>query len=476
MHEDPRELFFNCLQFLVKQIQSSDKSKRSLWVEQLVSLGIRGLGIKIDDLEFIGSDSQSIFRATPKWDKIREHINKHVLGDTFLMCISLENDDKIWGENIPLRISSCDATQHKFKLTLPYYNRTFSTPIVINNAAGIIKEENEPKHTWVKVAVPKSTQDFEDWVIIGSDDYRDLEEENDYAWATKSAMDVGQFFVEESYIFSHGGTSKRPDVHLHDGTIFPQDHALNCKYSNRRGELIREAILRMTNTLNRAKDLGILYCGVSKNVELKMYSIAIDYYIREILKDEKWNITQSLLSDSDIMRFLLPTKNFDASTFNEVYVTCLIVRSYYVKTNLNSRADKQVQNDLKLLEKIKHNRIKTAKNIVKDALDTKIVMFFVGHTNSEDYYVPRYEFVYYDNYSEKISEKLSQILSAIRFAVIELDNDHMSKLDEPILVPHPIILAHELSKAMGKELVQNWTDRMWIEYIQLKHKHFDNTN
>lgn len=475
MHEDPRKLFFDCLQFLVKQIQSSDESKRFLWIDQLVNLGVRGLGIKIDDLEFIGRDSKNIFRATPKWDKIREHINKHVLGDTFLMCVSLEDDDKIWGGDIPLRISSSDATQHKFKLTLPFYNKTFSTPIVINNAAGIIKEKNSSKSNWIKIAVPKSTQDFEDWVIIGPDEYRDLDE-NDYDWATKSAMDIGQFFVEESYIFSHGGTSKRPDVHLRDGTIFPQDHAMNSKSNNRRGELTRESILRMTTTLKRAKDLDILYCGVSKNVELKMYSIVIDYYIREILKDKKWNVTQSLLSDSDIMRYLLPSKNFNASTFGEIYVTCLIVRSFYVKTNLNSRTDKQVQNDLSSLGDIKHNKTKTARNIVEDALDTKITMFFVGHTNSDNYYVPRYEFVYYDNYAEKIDEKLSQILSAIRFAVIELDTDHMRKLDEPILVPLPIMFAHELSKAMGMELIENWTSRTWAEYMRLKHEHFDNIN
>lgn len=469
LQENPRELFLNCLKFIVKKIQESDSAKRYLWVDRLTNLGIRGLGLKVDDLEFIGTKTKNIFRGEPKWEKIEEHINKHVLSDSFLMKISLPDDDEIWGNEIPLRISSCDASQHRFKLTLPYFNKTFSTPIVVNNAAGIIKEKSDSKPDWFKVAVPKSTQDFENWVIVGFDAYRDLEE-NDYEWATKSAMDVGQFFVEESFIFTYGGASKRPDVHLRDGTIFPQDHAMNCRYNNRHGQLTREAIFRMNTTLQRAKDLGILFCGVAKIVQLKLYSIAIDYYIKEVLKDEKWNITESLLPDSEIMRFLLPSKNFDASKFNEVYVTCPILRSFYVKSNLNARTNKQVENDLKSLELIKHTRTKTAREIVSDALDTKVAMFFVGHTNTDEFYVPRYEFVCYDEDDASIKNKIIQVLSAVRFATIELDKDHQRNLDEPILVPLPLMFAHDLSKAMGDELVKSWTDRTWAEYIKLRNE------
>lgn len=466
-HEDPRKLFLDCLKHIVNQIQTCKKSQQHVWVDQLLNLGVRGLGIKIDDLELIGKDSKNIFRDVPKWDNIKKHIDNHVLGNTFLMKMSVKTDSELWGNDNPLRVSSCDASQHRFKLALPFYNKRFSTPVVVNNAAGIIKEKSLDTSNWINIVVPKSVRDFEDWVIVGPDDYSSLEE-NDYEWATKSAMDVGQFFVEESYVFSYGGSSKRPDVHLHDGTIFPQDHAMNCRYNNRRGELTRESILRMTNTLRRAKDLGIIYSGIAKNVQLKMYSIVIDYYIKEILKDEKWNVTQSLLPDSEIMRFLLPTKNFDASTFNEIYVTCPIIRSFYVKSNLNSRTDKQVKNDLNSLSLINHNRTLSAKNIVETAFKTRVAMFFAGHSNSDEYYVPRYEFVYYDEYENSINEKLMQILSAIRFSVIDKDEDHMKKLDEPILVPSPLIYAHELSKSMGDELVKNWTARTWNEFLRLK--------
>ena len=256
--------------------------------------------------------------------------------------------------------------------------------------------------------------------------------------------------------------------HLRDGTIFPQDHAMNCKRANRHGELTREAILRMVTTLRRADDLGILFCGVSKNIELKMYSIVVDYYIREVLGDKKWNITRSVLPDSDIMRYLLPTENFDATTFDEVYTTCPVVRPFYVKSNLNSRTNRQVQNDIRSLEDVRHTRTKTARSIVEEALDTKVAMFFVGHSNSDQFYVPRYEFAYYDKYAELLNDKMNQILSAIRLATIDEDKDHMQKMKEPILVPRPLMFAHDLSKAMGDELVKNWTARTWAEYMRLK--------
>ena len=145
----------NCLQYIVEQIQNSDSTTRYLWVDQLMNLGIRGLGIKIDDLEFIGRDSKNIFRASPKWEKIKEHINNHVLGSSFLIRFSVPTDEEIWGDDFPLRISSCDASQHRFKLTLPFFNKAFSTPIVVNNAAGIVKEKNSVGQDWTNVVVTK---------------------------------------------------------------------------------------------------------------------------------------------------------------------------------------------------------------------------------------------------------------------------------------------------------------------------------
>ncbi len=325
-----------------------------------------------------------MFSGEPDWDKIKMHINENVLGDFFIEKISVPPDIDLWGEEFPLRISACDASQHRFKLRTPF-NINFSSPVVVNNSAGILKERGTEKPKWKHIAVPKDTKDFEDWVIVGFKDYTELNE-NDYEWATKSAMDVGQFYVEETYIFPYGGMKLKPDIHFRDGRVFPQDHAMNCGLQNRHGELTREAIYRMTTTLRKARELGIIFCGVAKQVNLKLYSTIVDWYIKRKMGEENWNITGHILSDSEAMRRMLCSEVFEASTFKEIYITCPIVRSFYTTSNLNRRTDKQVINDLNSLGNIYHSRNLTAKNIAEEAMKYKIAMFFVGHSMTPEVY------------------------------------------------------------------------------------------
>ena len=468
MKEDPRKLFIACIKYIVDKIQNSQQSRKYFWVEKLDTFAIRGLGIKIDDLEYMGKSSDNIFRAQPKWDKIEEHINKVVLGKTFIEKVSVPNDTELWGEEFPLRMSSCDASQHRMKLTVPFFNVNFSTPVVFNNSAGVIKERKHDNPEWIKVVVPKNTQDFEDWVIIGYEDYTNLSE-GDYEWAAKAAMDVGQYFVEEVYLLPYGGAAKRPDIHLRDGRAFPQDKAMNCKLKNRHGQLTRESIWRMCTTLKKAKELDVIYCGVSKNVQLKIFSTIIDWYILEVMKEKRWNLTGHVLSDSDVMRYFLHDPDFD-STFKNIYVTCKIIRSFYTVSNFNARTDKQFQNDLNSLAGVLHNRKLSAKQIVEEALKHKVAMFFAGHTKSDEYYIPRYEFVLYDEDLEKVDEIVLKILSAIRLGSFSVDVDHLRTMGRPILIPVPLNYSHNLSKAMGNILAKDWVDRTYSEFAKLIHK------
>lgn len=465
LKEDPRNLFLNCIKYIVENIQKSQQSRKYFWVEKLDVLAIRGLGIKIDDLEFMGKDSTNIFRAQPKWDKIEEHINKVVLGKTFIEEVSVPSDTDLWGDEFPLRMSSCDASQHRLKLTVPFFNINFSTPIIVNNAAGVVKERKQDRPEWLNIVVPKNTQDFEDWVIIGYEDYTNLSE-GDYEWAAKAAMDVGQYFVEEVYILPYGGAAKRPDIHLRDGRAFPQDKAMNCKLQNRHGQLTRESIWRMCTTLKKARELNVIYCGVSKNVQLKIFSTIIDWYIREVMKEEKWNSTGHVLSDTDVMRYFLHHQKFD-STFKNIYVTCKVVRSFYTTSNFNARTDHQFQNDLNSLGGIYHNRDLSAKQIVEEALKYKVAMFFAGHTNSNEYYIPRYEFVLYDEDTNNVDKIVLKILSALRLGSFLVDSDHMRDMEKPILIPVPMNYSHDLSKAMGNILAKDWVNRTYAEFVKL---------
>jgi len=469
LKENPRKLYYDCIADLVDLIRTEEKSRKYIWANQLSDLALQGLGIRIDDLAFKGISSENILEGEPDWRAIERHINENVLGDSFLEKTSIPPDSALWGEEFPLRISACDASQHRFKLSTPF-NVNFSSPVVVNNAAGVMKERGVENPKWRYIPVPKNTQDFEDWVVVGFKDYTELSED-DYEWATKSAMDVGESYVEETYIFQHGGLKYKPDIHLRDGRIFPQDHAMNCKLQNRHGELTREATYRMTTALNRARELGIIYCGVAKYTNLKVYSTIIDWYIREKMSEANWNITRHVLSDSEVMRRILYNENFDL-TFKEILVSCPIIRSYFTTSNLNRRSSKQVENDLASLDNVHHSRGLTARKIVDEALKKAVVMFFAGHSKTPEVYFPRYEFAFTGNHVKALMMK---IMSALRFASFDIDEDHLWGREEPLrtLVPTPTLIAHDVSKKMGEELASDWAAKTDAEFVKMKREYLD---
>jgi hypothetical protein len=471
MKENPQKLYLDCLKDLISEMNAAPKSEKFIWAASINYLALQGLGIKVDWLSINSNDIQDVVLSAPQWGIIEKHIKETVLGDHFLYKISVPTDSELWGEEFPLRISACDASQHRFKLATPF-NANFSSPVVVNNAAGIIKTEIKDKDNqkqWTNITVPKNTNDFENWVIVGYKDFTELDD-HDYEWATKSAMDVGEFYVEENWIFQSRGIRYKPDIHFRDGRIFPQDHAENCSLMNRHGELSREAILRMNSAVKKAKELDIIYCGAAKRTQLKLWSIVIDWYITKRMGEAKWNVTRHILSDSEVMKRFIYTENFEAASFKEIMVTAPVLHSYYTTSNFNRRTDAQFQNDLNRLKKIKHNRNLSAADIVKDALDLKVAMFFAGHTKTTELYLPRYEFIAHDSNQKKIDESIVKVLSGLRLASFDVDVEHMWGLDTPIptLLPTPLILADKLSREMGKELSRDWKAKVLQEFKKIR--------
>ncbi|MBE7169497.1 MAG: hypothetical protein INR73_02845 [Williamsia sp.] len=468
--EDPRELYLaflkDCVEILKK---TADKSQQFRFLKYIESVAIAGLGIWQEDLGIANAGQTTIrFTSEPDWPLIRDHINKTVFGKTFFEKITVPPDQQLWGPEFPLRMSSCDASQHRFKLKVPF-RKTIASPVVVNNSGGTIKWKNKGQAQWQHVAVPRDTSEYENWVIIGPEDYAEMEE-GDYEWATKSSMDVGQFFIEETFIFKHGGLVNKPDVHFRDGRIFPQDKLMNCVLTNRHGSLTREAMYRMATTCRTANELKILFAGVAKQVELKVYSTLINWYIiRHMGYDrKKWNPTGHIVSDSEIIRHMLYLPGFNASQFNEVLITCPIKRRFHTVSNLNRRTRKQVENDLARLDHVYHTRDLSAREIVNQALKIDVMMFFTGHSTTDEMYFPRYEFLVNEANTKNIYHTIHRLLSALRLAQFDVDEDHLRGLEEPIktLVPAPILVAHDISKKMGEELSANFAQKTIQEFIK----------
>lgn len=474
MKENPRELYLAYLKDIINGLKGADKVNQYKFARQINDVAIMGLGIWQEDLGLSAAGKEAIkISGEPNWTLIKEWIDKTIFGDYFIEEYSVPSDETLWGNKFPLRMSACDASQHRFKLRVPF-NKTWATPVIVNNSAGTIKEQQGADPKWKHVAVPKDTREYEDWVILGPDDYSSLEESH-YEWAAKSSMDVGQLFVEETFIFKHGGMSLKPDVHFRDGRIFPQDHLMNCKIENRHGQLTREAIFRMVSAFRTINELKILYCGVAKQVQLRVYSFIIDWYIKNIMGITNWNPAGQTLSDSELIRNFLFNSDFDAKTFGHIYITCPILRRFETTSNLNRRTKKQIQNDLDSLSGIYHSRNITAKDIANEALKLGVVMFFAGHAKTDELYIPRYEYAVLLEkcQSENNKDMLNKILSALRLASFDVDEDHLWGLEEPImtLIPTPILVAHDLSKKWGEELASSFSQRVTAEFIKrLKEK------
>jgi hypothetical protein len=211
------------------------------------------------------------------------------------------------------------------------------------------------------------------------------------------------------------------------------------------------------------------YCGVAKQVELKVYSTIINWYIRKVLNKPNWSPTGHVITDSEIMRNIIYHADFQADSFDRLYLTCGILRRFETASNLNRRTRKQVQNDLDSLSRVYHSRDITARDIVDEALKLGVVMFFGGHTLNDELYIPRYEFaVSLPNSFDGLRNSIYKVLSALRLASFDVDEDHLWGLEDPIrtLVPTPILVAHDISKKMGEELASNFAQRATAEFIK----------
>jgi len=466
--ENPRDLCLAFLKDCLQDLKSADKAHQYKFARQISDVAVTGLGIWQEDLGIASSGKEALrISGEPNWETIKEHINQTVFGDYFIEELGVPSDSTLWGSEFPLRMSACDASQHRFKLGVPF-NKTWATPVIVNNSGGTIKERQGTKPKWKHVAVPRDTREYEDWVILGPDDYAEMDE-GDYEWAAKSSMDVGEFFVEETFIFKHGGFMLKPDVHFRDGRIFPQDHLMNCRIENRHGQLTREAIFRMVSTARTARELKILYCGVTKQVQLKVYSTLVNWYITKIMRKPNWNPTGQVINDSEMMRNLIFHGEFDASSFDKLYITCPILRRFETASNLNRRTRKQVRSDLDSLNRVYHSRDIAAREIADEALKISVVMFFAGHSRTDELYIPRYEFLVFTRMPmEGLKNSIFKVLSALRLASFDIDEDHLWGLEEPIttLVPTPILVAHDISKRMGEELASNFAQRATAEFIK----------
>lgn len=467
MNEDPRELYSEFFRDLKVQIESNSTKAERL-SKLLEHVAIRGLGMGRKEVNIHKPPrGSSRWRVELNNERIEKHLSTHVIGKYFLNPI--ESDDSLWNHGNFL-IGSSDVSQHRGAVPTParFFNRT--VPFLLNNAAGaIVRVEKGVAEFEQGRFDPPSSQELLQWMLIDPS-YQDELDPEDFLRCSASAMDVGQYLFDSQHLLNADKTA--PDIVLRDGSLFPQDAYLdNFIIDSRRGEFTRKAIRELLSCLNSAQDFNRIYCGVAKNVRLKVYSAIVDWYIaRKKSIDQTWDISSYTLTDGQAMTLLLSSPDFQQDGFKNVYSTCLIRRSFTTRATLNQKAD---------LENLEAHFEKYQEKIAIDGTGIEIkpyislcdvlhtYIFFLSHSPQPSRLLPRYEFLSLKDTSPE--EIVSKIWTAIRYCGFTVDTDHSFVEEDPIsyMIPSVTQQAHNYSKDVGKWITGETKRKLWARYTKL---------
>ncbi|MDQ3903554.1 MAG: hypothetical protein M3247_07940 [Thermoproteota archaeon] len=454
-----RQLYLDFFTDLKHQIEQNT-SQSSRLANLLEQVAIRGFGMERHHVRL-----EKPLRGGVKWkvklntNAVMEHLENHIVGENFLNVVNV--DESVWSDRSPL-IGASDVSQHRSSVPVPARFFKRNVPFVLNNAAGTLFRQQDGKPKYDNVFNPKPDDALLRWMLIDPS-YQDELEPEDYQRTIASAMDVGQYKFDLEYLLK--ADKRPPDIIFRDGSLFPQDaYVDNFVIESKRGEFTREAIRELLGCLSYAKEVGIIYCGVSKNVQLKVYSSVIDWFIAKHL-DKNWEVGNYTLNDGQAMSLLLSSPDFIEDNLQQALATCLIRRSFTTRANLNTRTNladldsyfDSYQNQHQEVDITSYRRLCDLAHVY---------MFFVGHSKSPQQQLPRYEFFYSDAHGlpESVAQKT---LLALRHCGLTSDHDHSFMADKPVTYMLPAVTqqAHLLSKDVGK-----YIDRATGQWIMARYQ------
>ena len=442
----PQQLYFDFLMDLKHEIEQNSSKSEAL-SKLLEAVAIRGLGMSKQQIR-VSQPSKGGTRRKVDIDAeaVQKHLDDHILGEYFLNPITI--DETVWDGRLPV-IGASDVSQHRSAVPVPARFFRRNVPFVLNNAAGTLYTLQNGNPKFDNIFNPKPDEELMRWMLIDPS-YRDELENEDYERCLGSAMDVGQYKFDLGYLLK--ANMRPPDIIFRDGSLFPQDAYLdNFLIENRRGDFTREAIREMLDCLSYAREIGVVYCGVSKNVQLKVYSAIVDWFVAKHI-DPNWKFGNYTSNDGQMMSVLLASPSFVGNNLEQTVATCLIRRSFTTRANLNLRADLDDLNTYFQTYQDQHPEVDISpyRRLCEIA---HVYMFFIGHSKSPQQQLPRYEFFHSESLDspETITQK---ILSGIQSCGFTVDADHSFMADRPVnyLIPTVTQHAHTLSKDVGKSI------------------------
>ena len=458
---DPRDLYFDFLTALKRNVEQNS-SKSEVLANLLREVAIRGFGMGKQQIQIHQpTASQTRWRVDFDEDAVRRHLDNHIVGEYFLNQITV--DRNAWSGRVPI-IGGSDVSQHS-DYSVPFPGRFFKrhASYVFNNAAGTLRKKQGESVRFDNIFNPKTDEELLRWMLIDPSYQEELDEE-DYKRCLLSAMDVGHYKFDLTYLMK--ADPLPANVIFKDGSLFPQDAYLhNFLIENKRGEFTREAIRELLSSLRYAGDTRVIYCGVTKQVKLNVYSAVVDWFIAEKI-DSNWKFGNYTLSDGQAMSLLLAFPEFVEGNLERTVTTCLIRCSFTTRANLNVNTDLDSLDDYFVDYQEKHQEIDITpyQQLCKLA---HLYMFFVGHSKNPQQQLPRYEFFWTDDFGE-LNEIVQKILLSLQTCGFMIDRDHSFMAVEPLgyLIPTVTQQAHHLSKQVGEQIASEVGQKITARFRQ----------
>ena len=447
LNEDAVGLYLSLIDDFVEKIKAGDKAPARLRV--LENVIYRGFGMTPAHFSVLRPPrgGAGCYRVRIDMSAVESQLRESITGGSFLReyrAAPLVDE---------LRVAGSDVSQHMSAVPIPGRFFRWAAPFALNNAAGALATVKDGGMHFENLFDPKPDDKLLKWMLIDPSYLDDLES-SDYAACLLSAMDVGHYKFDLAHLLK--SDRNVPDVIFHDGSIYPHDAYLdNYIRDDRRGEFVREAIRELLDCLGYVRDLKArsIYCGVAKAVQMKVFSAAVDWFIADRI-DKKWDSFGYNLNDGMAMSILLAHPSFKANSGSAVG-TCLLARTFTARANLNRKMRRnETLDDYFQRFDVENPGFDTTP--FRGLCDLgRLHMFYLGHSASPQQRLPRYEFFHHTGMPAPV-EAAESVFTALNACGLDVDREHshMSKDEIAYLVPNPMLVAHNLSKQVGKHIDQ----------------------
>ncbi|MBD2087886.1 hypothetical protein [Coleofasciculus sp. FACHB-542] len=535
LDEDPVELFYRMLVYMIQLVEKDLEIVRDREIvdpysrhrfdadySDLEQVAYRGLSLPHSAIHLPGL--HKLFQSDEEqlvWDsdELRKALQERVFGEKFIYLVDVASERGSSARQ-QIVVSGSDGSMHAGTLALQTakgYFEDFGDVITFNNSTVYISlSEMQKKHTGKQEMIygaPLTRQTLDDpaykGMVLAQIMYPDLAE-SEYEHMTRCATDVVQFRVDEEVftgkaydIRPHGTQIPKPQVHIRDGTITPQEREFgHYKRPDAYGEMVREGIRRERSILERimsARTKPPIFAGAVKSTQMRVLSRLVNWYISKgsaarfgTAIEPEWDFSRAAaISDNAAMTALLAELPNDTIA-GRYYVTCALLRQFPSLTEYYNYDLKkswleffEEKREQALAEHDEHGGTLPYHAIIDLADDDFIFMcenadfvyFYIGHTAGDPPpMVPRYEFLTSlrgkssDKASSAVIELVFRLVDAIDSAGLDYDRDHnfMSSKMLVKVLPFPIQQAHEYAKTLGKKLEAELKSIVIGRLIELK--------